>query len=166
MRQRGRPMDPRGQVQRLEGDELAKQRLKAVLATLRGERSIDDACAELGIGASRFFELKQEALRGAVEALTPRPAGRPPRAVAAATREQLLEARIRELEQELQCAYVRTELALALPRLKQRPEKKRKRHRREQRHEQRRSDARKRRGPRAPLAAPRGADHGHARPAR
>lgn len=156
MSQRGRPVDPAGQVERLAGDAEAKRRLALVLSTLTGERTIEDVCAELGIGASRFFELKQAALAAAVAALTPAPAGRPAHEAPPVTREQELEAKIGQLEEELACALVRTEIALAMPRLLRKPaEKKEKRKKR-----------RARRGPRPALAPPRGAGDDDAGPAR
>lgn len=150
---RGRPVDPAGQVQRLEGDEEAKHRLKLVLETLTGSRTVEEACAELGIGATRFFELKHDALSGALAALSPRPLGRPGSEPDAGVREKELEAKVARLEEDLQCALVRTELAIAMPRLLKRGAKKK---------ERRNTDhvfyREPRRGPRPPLAPPPGTD--------
>jgi hypothetical protein len=148
MNRRGRPMDPAGQVERLVGDEEAKRRLALVLSTLTGGRTIEDVCTELGIGESRFFELKVEALTGALAALTPAPAGRPAEPDGTVpTREQELLTKIHDLEEELACALVRTEIALATPRLLKKPAGKKGKARRKQR--------RTRRGPRPALAPPR-----------
>ena len=50
----------------LAGSKHAKQRLSWFLQTLSGERSVWEACVELGIGESRFFAQRgawlQEAL--------------------------------------------------------------------------------------------------------
>jgi hypothetical protein len=54
---------------------------------------------------------------GALAALMPKPAGRPSTAETASEREKEMEARIQELEVDLQAAFVRTELALAMPQL-------------------------------------------------
>jgi hypothetical protein len=152
MNKRGRPTDPVGQVQRLVGDEEAKRRLALVLSTLTGDRSIEDVCTDLGIGESRFFELKHAALSGALSAVTPAPAGRPAQPDGTPlTREQELEAKIHDLEEELACALVRTEIALATPRLLKKPAEKKAKARRKQR--------RTRRGPRAALAPPREPSH-------
>jgi hypothetical protein len=149
-------MDPVAQVQRLEGDDLAKRRLAILLETLGGARTIEEACDVLGISATRFFELKQQMLQGALTALTPQPVGRPSHASDDATREAAFDAKIRELERDLQCALVRTELALVMPRLLHREiEKKTRRHRRGTR-----------RGPHPPLAPPHGKDADDDRPAR
>jgi hypothetical protein len=113
---RGRPIQGPGLVHGLEGGELAKRQLAIMLETLSGDCDIAAACAELGIGKSAFFELRHRVLQAALEDLTPRPMGRPPKEV---TPE---EARIAELEKEitrlklqLETAWVREELLLAMP---------------------------------------------------
>jgi hypothetical protein len=114
---RGRPPDGIGHVDRLDGPEELKQRLKVLLGTLDGSKSVEEACAELGVSASRLHELRKEALEGALQALQPRPSGRPAKPEAMTTKEQELQARVDALEEDLQLAYVRTELALAMPHL-------------------------------------------------
>ena len=107
-------------VERLTGDEEAKRRLRVILETLSGERGIEDACAELGVSASRFHELRREALESALRGLEPGVSGRPKRASdSEASTERLaeLERQNRELQLELQASYVRTEIALAMPQL-------------------------------------------------
>ena len=114
----GRPGEGVKHVERLAGDETGKHRLRVILETLSGERSIEQACAELGVSASRFHELRHEALQGALDALAPGAAGRPARqvdALAEAERARALERDKAELEVELQAALVRTEIALAMP---------------------------------------------------
>jgi transposase-like protein len=104
-------------VDRLEGGDAEKRRLKIVLETLSGELSIEQACEELGVSASRFHELRREALQAALDGLTPGPSGRPkhtdvpsdPEHVKAVERENA------ELKRELLASYVRTEIALAMP---------------------------------------------------
>lgn len=113
----GRPPKGVGHVDRLEGPEDLKQRLKIVLETIVGSLSIEAGCAALGVSESRLHEMRQEALVGALGALMPKPAGRPAKPVVETTREQELQARIETLEEDLQAAYVRTELALAMPHL-------------------------------------------------
>ncbi|HZN02227.1 MAG TPA: helix-turn-helix domain-containing protein [Candidatus Polarisedimenticolia bacterium] len=114
---RGRPPDGVGHVDRLEGPDELKRRLKVLLATLDGSKSVPEACAELQVSESRLHELRREALEGALRALQPRPSGRPSKPEAATPRERELEAHIATLEEDLQAAYVRTELALAMPHL-------------------------------------------------
>ncbi len=158
-RKRGRPADPTGQIQRLEGDAGAKHRLTLLLDTLSGQRSVDAACAELGLSPSRFFALRQAVLRAALTALSPRPRGRPATPPEAGERERALEAQLAILEEELQCALVRTELALAMPRLLKRAAEKKERAARP-------AERPSRRGPRPPLAAPPGPGETDAPPAR
>jgi hypothetical protein len=66
-----------GHVDRLEGDEPAKQRLKAILATFTGQWSVAEASRQLGLSPSRFARLRAVALQGALDSLAPRPVGRP-----------------------------------------------------------------------------------------
>lgn len=112
-----RPPEGVGHVNRLDGPEDLKSRLRVLLDTLAGRMSVAQACAELGVSESRLHELRREALTGALGALMPKPAGRPATAESTPAREKELEARIEELEVDLQAALVRTELALAMPEL-------------------------------------------------
>ena len=112
-----RPPEGVGHVDKLDGPEELKRRLRVLLDTLAGRVSVAEACDELGVSESRLHELRREALVGALGALMPKPAGRPATAETTTTREKDLEARIEELEVDLQAALVRTELALAMPEL-------------------------------------------------
>ena len=112
-----RPPGGVGHVDRLDGPEELKWRLRVLLDTLAGRVSVTQACEELGVSESRLHELRRQALVGALGALMPKPAGRPSTAETATEREKDLEARIDELEVDLQAALVRTELALAMPEL-------------------------------------------------
>jgi hypothetical protein len=103
---------------RIEGPEEAKRRLKVILETISGERTIEDAAREIGVGAARFHELRLEAMRGAVAALEPRAAGRPRSEVDQPDpRVAELEAEIRELTLEVKAAHVREQIALTMPHL-------------------------------------------------
>ena len=79
MARRGRKPTGANLVERLEGSERAKTRLKAILETLSGQRTIPDACEELGIQESMFHRVRSEVLQTALDRLEPRPLGRPPR---------------------------------------------------------------------------------------
>lgn len=72
-----------------------RERLRLILQTLSGARSIDAACRALRVSPTRFQQLRLQTLQGAVEALEP---GRPrrPREHDAAT-----DARITELQTKL-----------------------------------------------------------------
>jgi hypothetical protein len=108
-----RPTGP-AYVWKLHGSQQACRRLQVILQTLGGEQSVQQACAALGIGSSRFHELRQEALQAAVQSLEPGQAGRPSRP-AEGPRLQQQQAEIRELRLHLQAAQVRAELAAVLP---------------------------------------------------
>jgi hypothetical protein len=112
-----RPPEGVGHVDRLDGPEDLKWRLRVLLETILGSVSVAQACEELGVSESRLHELRRQALVGALGALMPKPAGRPATAETTTAREKDLEARIEELEVDLQAALVRTELALAMPEL-------------------------------------------------
>jgi transposase-like protein len=113
----GRPPKGPDHVERLAGADAEKQRLRIVLETLSGERSVESACAELGVGPSRFHELRREALQAALDGLSPGASGRPKRKGPEEDPKRLeaLERENEELRIELQAAFVRTEIALAMP---------------------------------------------------
>jgi transposase-like protein len=115
----GRPPDGPKHVDRLDGDDEAKRRLRIVLETLSGERSIEQACAELGVSASRFHEMRKDALQSALEGLAPGASGRPKQPVPDPDPERLaaLERQNQELQAELLASMVRTEIALGMPHL-------------------------------------------------
>jgi hypothetical protein len=101
-------------VDSLEGDATTKARLKAVLETIAGELSVDDACRRLSVSPARFHELREEALAAALAALAPKPPGRPP---SAAPDPELVALRRKnfDLERELEAAHIRTEIAIVMP---------------------------------------------------
>ncbi len=114
----GRPSDGLAHVDRLEGDEESKRRLRILLATLTGEMTVVDACERLSVTESRLHELRRQALEGALARLAPGVPGRPKSAEEpSAQRLGELERELRELKIELQASYVRTEIALAMPHL-------------------------------------------------
>lgn len=115
---RGRPPLGPKLVDRLEGSEHAKERLKILLETLNGEKTIEQACEELTIGEAMFHKLRSRFLQEAVELLEPRPVGRPRQEVDEAEKARAeYEQRLSELEIDLQAARVREEIALAMPHL-------------------------------------------------
>ena len=116
-----RPNKGLGHVDVLEGDQDTKWRLKVILATLTGEMLVEEAYDELAIGPTQFGNLRRQALQGALEALLPRPGGRP-RKEAAVSAEELATLRLRnaELERELVELRARVEMAI-LPFLGKKP---------------------------------------------
>jgi len=107
-----------GLVDTLQGPDEAKRRLKVILETVAGTRTIADACAELGICEAAFHELRKQALAAAVAGLAPRPVGRPRKdADPEQRRIQELEAQVFLLKKDLQVAHLRQELAISMPHL-------------------------------------------------
>ena len=113
-----RPVMGSDLVNKLSGTEEAKARLKVILDTVAGQRTIEEACAELDISRSRFFELRDRVLQAAVTDLEPKPPGRPAKAVdveAVQRRLKELEAEQEHLLLELEIAHVREEIRLVFP---------------------------------------------------
>ena len=118
MPRRGRKPTGTNLLEHLEGSERAKARLKAILETLSGERSIPEVCEELGIQESMFHRVRSEVLQTALDRLEPRPLGRPRRQVPEQDlRMAELEEESLRLHMELKAAEIRRELAENLPRL-------------------------------------------------
>ncbi|MBZ5640330.1 MAG: helix-turn-helix domain-containing protein [Acidobacteriia bacterium] len=113
----GRPPEGPKHADHLDGDNETKRRLRVVLETLSGERSVESACEELGVSPSRFHELRREALQAALDGLAPGASGRPKRKGPEGDSQRLeaLERENEDLRFELQAAFVRTEIALAMP---------------------------------------------------
>jgi len=123
---RGRPISGVELIERLDSPRVMRRRMRIVLATIAGSLTIAQACAELGIGRTQFHKLRWRVLESAVEGLRPRPRGRP-RAIEVAPPEvQLLQARIRELEDALKTTALRSEIALTMPHLLDRAGRKKK----------------------------------------
>jgi transposase-like protein len=119
-----RPLGP-ALVAALAAPRGTRERLQVVLETLTGQLTLDAAAQRLGLGRTRVLVLRRQALRGAADALAPRPVGRPPRdALEPPPAVARLEARVRELELALQAALVRTDVALTMPFLLRRGAKK------------------------------------------
>jgi hypothetical protein len=118
MTRRGRKPLGAQLVDRLEGSDHAKIRLKVILETLAGRQTIPEACDELGIQESMLHRVRSEVLQTALGRLEPRPMGRPPHAPSPEVH------RVAELEEEnlrlrskLRAAEIRRELAEKLPRM-------------------------------------------------
>jgi hypothetical protein len=115
---RGRPPLGAELVRQLDGSAQARRRLEVIVLTLSGELAVPEACRILALGSTRFHRMRRQALQQTLEALEPRPRGRP------AARPGPQDERIYELEQQVQslmidlrAAQIREELALALPHL-------------------------------------------------
>ena len=80
----------------------ARERTKVILLTLARESSVQTGYERLGMGRTRFQDLRRRMIEGAVQALEERPAGRPRRRRERDGSElQELRGRLVELEQEL-----------------------------------------------------------------
>lgn len=100
----------------LDGTTEDKQRLQAILETACGPARVLQTCERLGIGETRFRQLRERALQGALDGICPRPGGRPSKqAPCDAERVGTLEQELAETRLELQQALVRAEVALILP---------------------------------------------------
>jgi hypothetical protein len=110
-----RPAGPE-YVNKLEGSEPTQHRLRVILQTVAGHLSVQEACEILDIREVRFHQLRQRALQAALDAIEPRPSGRPSlqQATAEAQRLRELEQKTRDLELQLHEAQVREEVALIL----------------------------------------------------
>lgn len=112
---RGRPIAGVDLVDHFDAPRAVRRRVRVVLATVAGQLSIGDACAQLGVRRTRFHTLRAQVLRGALEAVDGRARGRPRAPREDATQVRALEARIRELELALRTTQLRSEIALTMP---------------------------------------------------
>lgn len=114
---RGRyPDGPEELLEPLDGTTEGKQRAQVILETVFAAARVKEACAKLGIGETRFRQLRDLALQGVLDGIRPRPAGRPSlAATAGAERIRELEQMLAEKELALRQAQVREEVALILP---------------------------------------------------
>jgi hypothetical protein len=103
-------------IERLEGSPVAKQRLKVILETIAGRLTIPEACQQVGIGESRFHELRNHTLQATLEALEPRSPGRPPKPTSPEQAEiDTLQAELRRLHFELKAAQTLIDVARIHP---------------------------------------------------
>ncbi len=138
-----RPVKGPDLVDDLDGESEAKRRLKVILEQIGGQRTVEEATAELGIGRSTFFELRGKVLRSALAGLEPQPRGRPaepadPEAEAEERErlrqmydDQLTELMISNVKEELR--LVMPEVVLGTPEYKAEEKKRRNRRKRQRR---------------------------------
>ena len=114
-------------VERFDGSEAAKERLKTVLETITGETSVLEALERLDVSESRFYQLRDEVLKAGLSSLEPSRRGRPPAHRSEEMEEiERLREEVKELRMELEKERVRTVLAEGLPHMgKDREKKKR-----------------------------------------
>jgi hypothetical protein len=103
-------------TERLEGSPTAKQRLAVILETIAGRLTVPQACQRLGIGESRFHELRKQTLQATLETLEPRPLGRPAKPTSPKhTEVDELQIELHRLHAELELAHVQLRLARIHP---------------------------------------------------
>jgi len=123
---RGRPPAGVHVIDQLTAPAAVRRRVRIVLATLTGERSIADACTQLGVRRSRVYALRRQVLQGAVDALQARPRGRPRVTRPDEAEVRSLRQRVHELELALRATQLRSEIALTMPFLLDRAGRKKK----------------------------------------
>jgi len=64
-------------VERVTASRTARERVKVMLLTLAGQWSVSEGCERLGIGRTRFQDLRRRFLRAGADALEGGVAGRP-----------------------------------------------------------------------------------------
>lgn len=120
----GRPPHGPRLVDRLDLSVSAAERLKLILETISGARSVKDASEMLGISETRFHVIRQTALEAAGQSLEPQAPGRPATArTENDTRIEQLEQRNSELTVALEAMRLREEIAAIAPHLLVRPER-------------------------------------------
>lgn len=108
-------------VARIDAAAIAKERARVILENFQGSMTVAQACAKLGIEESQFHALRNAGLRGLVEALEPKPRGRPPAlADEKDVRIAQLERAMVELKADLKAEALRGELAVIMPHVLQR----------------------------------------------
>jgi hypothetical protein len=103
-----------GHVNRLYGSPRAKERMRVFLQTLQGILTVAEGRRLLGLSESQFHEARHRWLQRSLEQLEPRALGRPPEpheAAAEAGERARLEAEVAHLQEQLQAAQVREEIA-------------------------------------------------------
>jgi len=111
----GRPPERTNLVEKTAGSPVAKTRLRVILETLSGERTMQSACDELEISPAMFYKLRARFLQEEVEGLERRTPGVKPRHQSEAGAEiKEMNKRIDELESELHLSRIREEIALVV----------------------------------------------------
>lgn len=115
---RGRPTSVESMVSRIRASASTRERAVVILSNLGGTLPVRAAVRILGVSPTRFWGLRQVALRAVVTALEVRSVGRPPESASCASAEvRRLEREIEKLREDLAFARVREELALLVPRV-------------------------------------------------
>jgi hypothetical protein len=118
MKRRGRPPKGSALVEKFEGSEEAKERLKTIVATLTGELTMWEAWGHLGVSEQRFHQMRDEVLQSGLAVVEPKQVGRPRVEESEdAVQVRELKERVKRLELEVKAGYVRTMIALTMPKV-------------------------------------------------
>ena len=101
-------------MEEVPGSDFAKKRAQVILRAISGDMPIEEACKELDISRSRFYELRTSVAAGVVELLEPRPAGRPPEKPEIPEEVTRLQRKNERLEEELRLTRAEAELSAFL----------------------------------------------------
>lgn len=116
-----RPVGPE-YVDKLQGSNSAKERVKVILETMAGRCRLKEACERLGISEQRFHQLREEMMAAAVKALEPGHAGRPTQTPTPAEEQvAALAQKLADQEVELRAAKARAEIAVIMPKVEHPP---------------------------------------------
>lgn len=118
MPQRGRKPSGTKLLDKFTASPRAQTRMRVILETLSGQKTIAEACGELGIGEAMFHRIREQALAAALQALEAKPMGRPRTARSVpASQWAGLEQEQKDLKIALHTAEVRAEIAQSMPHL-------------------------------------------------
>jgi hypothetical protein len=112
----------------LEAEATIKQQLETILDVIAGRKTVADACVSLDVSEATFHRMKEKALAAAAEALIPKAAGRPPKSQEIPTDVEELKRQLLMTRMDLEASRIREEIALVMPHLLKRDEKKRVKH--------------------------------------
>jgi transposase-like protein len=102
-------------VDKLQGPQEAKRRLKALLDVSNGSLRVCEACDLLGISPQRWHDLRQEFMEEALASLVGGKAGRPRTRTAEADKIRALEEENQRLRMEIEGLRVQAEVNLIVP---------------------------------------------------
>ena len=114
----GRPPLGLELVNRTHGTKRAKARLKVILQTLTGERSLRSACQALGLEETAFHKLRNGFLQKCIDDLErQRPGRKPVLKSAEATRIETLERELLRAQQTIEVLELREEISQVMPQI-------------------------------------------------
>jgi hypothetical protein len=117
------PLGPR-LVDALDIPGDTQKKLRLILETIAGQKTLAEAAQELSISETRFHVIRQEALLGAAAALEPGIPGRPPtQKLIAGDELDRLRRDVVDLKAAMAAAEIREEIAVLMPHLLRRAKK-------------------------------------------